>query len=647
MTSSRDSTVDALLSGFIVLGFSAIVSGNIFCALVPDIEPFWGWMIVAGMGFGVTGSAALSARVFWRHRISLAAWMVLFGVHATAMALATQLFSWLHPAAARGAKAPGTNALLLALALISMLLVRGAVLQAAAKNMPGWMAVRKENESATPRLWLFALYWLSPLAWWGGILSVIALSRSGGSSTGAVVTLIVCLAIATIRVAVRFVLFEKNRYSNWSRSPRGWAKFREQLISGGFVLAGAVTFYAYFFMASRVQGDAVADMLRVSAEARAAELKALQPPALQPRENAETIYKLARTSAIPVNPEWLIARWDIPQGRTEIARNLTALSYFRQAAAVKGIDYGIDYEQDLTRAAFTKTVDEPARLALVEARQAAARGEWPLALENHTARLRYARHLATWPSPHTSEAAFQIESRTALTLAASLLQANAQPSDAVLAGCQRMLAEHFDARGQYANRALYVPLLAILRKSDRYRWAFLEWPGRADVRTMLSESPLGEWERQTEMESALMTLQVAMRQRMDRQDADLMAQRMTDRLQLAGYFSSSVYANLDALEALRMLETAIAVKRYQMQRGSWPSTLNDCVPQFLAEIPPDPNQRGRFIQYEASPPRVYTIGKGISAAPEDHGYPDAGYFQSFELSIKECESGNHVLFLAN
>ena len=54
----------------------------------------------------------------------------MFAIHSASMALATQLFGWLHPVAHSNAGAAGfgANALLLAFVLIVSLLVRGAML---------------------------------------------------------------------------------------------------------------------------------------------------------------------------------------------------------------------------------------------------------------------------------------------------------------------------------------------------------------------------------------------------------------------------------------------------------------------------------------------------------------------------------------
>ncbi len=431
MNSTRESKIDASLSGAVLLGFLLILAGNV----VARGDTMLGRkVIVWGLEVGTVGAVALSARVFWRHRIGLAAWVLMFGVHATGMALATQTFNWMRKgdSAPLGGREIGVNALLLTVALLAALLVRGAVLQAAAKNMPGWLAVRKENESAIPRLWLFALYWISPLAWWAGILCAVNIFTASDAGAWATVALIVCVAVVTVRVAVRFVLFEKNKYTNWRRSPEGWAKFRSGLNSTGFVLAGAVTFYAYFFMAARVQDDAFANVARTNSAARQAEIKAMQPPALPAKENAETIYRLARQSVIPVNWPWAEKNWNTPAAQKEVARNLTALSYLRQATAIKGIDFGIKYNDKTVAVQWMGRNEsrELARFAQLEERQAAAKADWRSVVDNFRASMRLARHRSRLPS---ETSALDIARDSPLVLAAALFQPDANPPDASLA----------------------------------------------------------------------------------------------------------------------------------------------------------------------------------------------------------------------
>jgi len=645
MNETRDSKIEATLSGLVILGFLAIMVGNVFGT--GDGR----WHIVAGLALGTVGAGALSARVFWRHRIGLSAWMLMFGVHASGMALATQLFNWLHKGdhAASGEKV-GINALLLTVALLAVLLVRGAVLQAAAKDMPPWMAARSGDTSATPRLWLFALYWISPLAWWAGILCAVSAFNSSNVGAMQTLALIVCIVIAVVRIAVRFVLFEKNKYSNWRRSPQGAAKFRAAVISIGFVLSGAVTFYAYFFMASRVQDDALDAALRRVPVSLKKELEGLTERSIPLNENAVTIYELAYKNMTPINWEWAEKYWRSPEARTEVARNLTALSYLRQGAEKKATQFS--YYWAVTNSAAMGTnrqhVMQLYDLGRLELRQSTAMGNWQMGVDDFQACMRYSLHASDWPVDFEGRKALEIEEGSALTLAAALFQQDANPSDAVLESFQGALAEHFAARGEFVSRRVYAQFLGRCYGDEEQRAALGGWPGRPDGRTMVWESAFKRWQQEFARESLLSTLRLSSRERMDREATTELLARMTRYDPTTTFAIHTAYlGNIDSMEALRLLEAAIGVKRYQRKHGAWPNAMADCVPEFLTAIPPDPNKRGRFIQYEASPPRVYTIGTGLTAAPEQHGFPDENYFQGFALKIKECENGNRVLFLAN
>jgi len=648
----RETKLDALFSSFVLIGFVLVVAGNLLASGASTTPQ---WLILAGLIAGVFGAAILSARVFWRHRIGLNAWLLMFGIHAVGMAMATQIFNWLHPGGRAEGASVGINALLLAFALIVVMLVRGAVLLDAASRMPGWLAARSEKLGATPRLWLFALYWMSPLAWWAGILSAVDIFILNDSASAPMAALILCVAIAVGRFAVRLVLFEKNKYTNWQRSPEGRVKARAYMTSAGFALAGALSFYAYFFMAARVQDDAFAAQVKHNAEARAAEIAAMQPPALAPKENAETIYKLSRASLAPINWHWARASWNTQEARTEIARNLTALSYLRQAAAVRGIDYGIDWSADTRKlevpVALMTSMGELSGLALLELRQAADKEDWQTSTKNFSACLRYARHLGALPMVDGSGMALDVEIRSTEVLAAALFKPGAQPPDTALVDFQKALAEHLDARGEYCGRAVYFTFVSHYGGMDRARLAN-EFPGKASVSRMLKELALIDWHRQIDEESFMASLKLMTRQHMDQDEVRDITRRVSARRPMGSLTWNDLCvgtatANLNALESLRLLEAAIAIKRYQRHYGAWPSALKDCIPLFLTEIPPDPNKKGRFVQYDSSPPRVYTIGTGMNCDPQQHGQPDENYFNAYSLSIKHCENGNHVLFLAN
>jgi hypothetical protein len=662
LSGSRDARRDIIFSYMVLSGFVLVMFGNLLALDVfRTVTPHGRWIILGGLVCGVAGALVLSARVFWRHRINLSAWLLMFGVHASGMALATQLFSWLHSGerAARTVSNGNINSVntgLLAFSWIIVLLVRGAALLAAAQRMPAWMATRTEKQGVTPRLWLFALYWISPLAWWAGILCAVDIFALNDSSGAPMAVLVFCVAIAATRLAVSVVLRERNRHSNWARRTQGRPRVRAMVNSAGVALAGAVTFYAFFFMAARVQDDALAAQSLGTVQARAAEIEALQPRDLPPKENAETIYKLARISVVPLNWEWAEQHWNTPEARTEVARNLSALSYVRQASVIKGVDYGLDWSAEISKllvpAAMKSCMRELGDMAMLEARQSAASGDWQMAVDDFRACLRYARHLGELPMAPDSLTALYAESRAAAVMAAGVLQPQAAVPDVALVEIQKALREHFDARTEFAGRAVYFTLLSHTTGADRVRFGD-PWPGKADAGRMLRELALVDWHRQLDHDALMASLKLMNRQRMDREETEDIVRRLKSRpgaLANEFWFNSCINVpreNLDSMEALRLLETAVAVKRYHRHYKIWPASIQDCMPLFLTEVPPDPSKKGRTIQYESAPPRVYCMGTALSYAPEQHGFPPENYFKKYALQIEKCENGNHILFLGN
>jgi hypothetical protein len=76
--------------------------------------------------------------------------------------------------------------------------------------------------------------------------------------------------------------------------------------------------------------------------------------------------------------------------------------------------------------------------------------------------------------------------------------------------------------------------------------------------------------------------------------------------------------------------TAIALKRYHLQRSSYPENLNALVPAFLRAVPKDPWD-GKSLRYRTLPEGgfvLYSVGKdgednGGDATPDHTGNPAA------------------------
>lgn len=89
---------------------------------------------------------------------------------------------------------------------------------------------------------------------------------------------------------------------------------------------------------------------------------------------------------------------------------------------------------------------------------------------------------------------------------------------------------------------------------------------------------------------------------------------------------------MGAEAARRMAITAIALKRYQLKHGKYPSTLSDLVPEFVSSVPRDPVD-GKPLRYRLIPDGnflLYSIGEngkddggdGSSSNTIGPGFPD-------------------------
>lgn len=102
-----------------------------------------------------------------------------------------------------------------------------------------------------------------------------------------------------------------------------------------------------------------------------------------------------------------------------------------------------------------------------------------------------------------------------------------------------------------------------------------------------------------------------------------------------GYYDNSCYASicnvdLRILGSLRCAETALAIERYRLQYQSLPQSLEQLVPEFMAQLPREPfdNEVLRYIRHDVGY-TVYTIGEdGI----------DNGGFSQDQMKEKTGES---------
>lgn len=613
--------------------------------------------ILSALGVGVIGSVVLSARVFWRNQIHLGAWLLMFVINALGLFLATQLFGWMHPSVSSAVTSqhPGLrsitqlDAVLLAATLATVLLTRGAALLKDARRMPNWMAKHDKNGDATPRLWLFALFWITPLAWWG--LLLCALCYFNLNISGDVLTLItvVCLFIVVARAAVRLVLFEKNKFTNWQRSANFRPRFLGYAYASGLTLAALLTFYAYVFMATRAQVDMFNARVDTDNTMLSAEINEFKTEPVPPIENAETLYKLARTSAVRINWEWAQTNWRTAEADTELAKNITALSYFRQSAAFKAVDYGVDWLDRSAVERFLSTVAPMASelpfLSVLELRAAAAKQDWTTVRENFRAGLRYAANHGAVPSQITINLQ-HTEEEFAEALSAALLEPGAKPDDHTLIDLQTALEEHLKARSNEPARIIYFYALSACQFQEHEDFV---WHHAASIPQLCRSHPLLKWEERQGLVAALPAFKLASRERVEAIDVERFKKNYLDHPAckvLGRFFEDRVQEHRDSLTRLRILEAALGVLRFRRYHARWPEKLEECVPQFLSTVPMDPCLNGQRIQYRHNPTRLYSAGPAGKYMPEQHGLPKENRFANL-LETMVGNGGNLVLFLGD
>lgn len=94
---------------------------------------------------------------------------------------------------------------------------------------------------------------------------------------------------------------------------------------------------------------------------------------------------------------------------------------------------------------------------------------------------------------------------------------------------------------------------------------------------------------------------------------------------LLGSIERFTYWHFGMLPMTRMAATALAIRLYELDRGSRPATLADLVPEYLTEVPRDPLADGdRPIAYtpDGPSPMLYSVGRdGVDDGGAHHFYP--------------------------
>lgn len=77
-------------------------------------------------------------------------------------------------------------------------------------------------------------------------------------------------------------------------------------------------------------------------------------------------------------------------------------------------------------------------------------------------------------------------------------------------------------------------------------------------------------------------------------------------LRLSGNYKSTLLKFANAENARRMVVTAIALKRYHLRNGKYPSDLNALIPEYLEKVPID-LMDGKPLRYQSKPDGVFLL----------------------------------------
>jgi hypothetical protein len=251
-------------------------------------------------------------------------------------------------------------------------------------------------------------------------------------------------------------------------------------------------------------------------------------------------------------------------------------------------------------------------LFLLRARHAAWDGNFPSALKDFEEAFRFTRN--------TSEGnATIIESMISLGLKSSVLgtllnsclwSEKHPPTDEKLKQAQELIRRYRPTLSSIARPAFlgekdYMWKGFIKMSSD----AGQDWPGAADPVRILNLQPVFQTLR---MEIALQNLEFTSKCAGLPLDWKARYSEWTSK-QFTGFLtynygvSPRVCLTFAACDAeFKIADAALAAKRHQLKHGAWPKTLDECVPEFLPEVPADTWQPGGKLQIAFSPARIFT-----------------------------------------
>ncbi|MBI3829478.1 MAG: HEAT repeat domain-containing protein [Planctomycetes bacterium] len=613
------------------------------------------WVILGSLGLGLTLSILYSAEILLRRlRLSLAAGVLFLIVYAFGMALVSQFFAWQSGLTGAGGAPLTLNMLFLAAALLGLLLRAAVVAGCAASWLPAPLVqvtslARADvlflyRDLASPKLSALLMYALSPLAWWLLGIALLGLWLDGGGSFWRLALLLALLLLLLARAVLgawaAWCAWGEFREALGSYDKSGLKETRWYLFFSGLPLAGLLCMYAFLFAAQRVQQDALAKEMERAEPELIAKLRACQGPPLEDFQNAAPLYKQATAGLSPLNDYGIISdAWRTPEAARWLRLSQSAVPPLIAATDLDRCEYLHDYGADIN--AFDKSlpnlldVRNLANMLMLDARMAALDRDWPTVLKNTRRCLQIARHIHQQPCILTCMVAVGIEDQAVTALLPTLLWHHDGPAeDAMLAEAQALLLEYESRRGAPLAR-----VVGIYRYESEWRLSREQvvraeaWPGEPSGLALPMRQPLIAWlERETRRRwNEALYRAAASKNPLD--DGERMRAEFENvPSALRGMFMSmrTLNADVDTLCELRLARAALAVARYQMKHKRWPSDLQECVPEFLAEVPIDPYRPREVLHFSNNPPRVWSAsGPGLETSHRTYEFTNDYLYADF------------------
>jgi len=544
---------------------------------------------------------------------------------------------------------------------------------AAVRWLPAWCArIRKveqagalvqAREQAVPRGWLLACFLCSPIAWWLVVMAALTLRYAPGESAWPRVAL--ALAILTLLLRLVFgawawvgALTEDLAARRLGDQETGAAS-SWYLTSLGLPAAGLVSFYAFCFFAARVQHDALGAALAGSYKRHSAALSVLNAPPLSEAQNAYPVLRAAESALPGFGDDYSLfsTRWNSPDGARFVINGAGTLAQLQAAAALEQYvdvpDLAMPFtEWNMLSRSLIKSRNCQ-NLLVIRARYAAHAGNWSSALGWYETALRVASH--NQKSSHLiSVMIAYAQEDIALTamMPTFAMEGMYAPPDETLAAAQRILREHQARRGRPLGRIIRINTLQDIREFDRQAsGSSTLWPGDMGILSFYQQQPLLVW--------------LGRKQYLRWQEQLSFFAESSDPAQ-AMYMSSKM--NMDVLSACspsgigehsvrivwvelehqlssRLLDAALAVRRYRLKHRRSPDSLEDCVPDFLPAVPEDPCAPGMPLRF--IPTRVYAPGTDRCYSPEKHPQPFFGKDELLGLAYGSMDEDKGLFMTPN